>query len=191
MILVRRAGRSSAGGFPTSRSGCRHSARRTTPPPAKNEPAWTGARFSCRAGRAALSFPRPTRGGGFCPGAGAMALPPGQRHSAGVFQSSATADHPFPRSCSSARLLPAAKPPGFLRRVAVSGFPARAASIPSAEETISGGVILGRGGDPSFARLMKRPPGSLFRCGVRYPLACGVLWFSRRRRPTIRTRADR
>lgn len=65
MILVRRAGRSSAGGFPASRSGERHSARRTTPPPATNEPAWTGARLSCRAGRAALSFPPADTGRGF------------------------------------------------------------------------------------------------------------------------------
>jgi hypothetical protein len=75
--------------------------------------------------------------------------------------------------------------------VAVSGFPTRVVSIPSAGATISAGVILGCGGDPSLARLMKRPPGSLFRCAVRYPLAGGVLWFSRRRRPSIRTRAER
>ena len=98
------------------RSGGRHSARRTTPPPATDEPAWTAARCLWRAGRAALSLRRTTQGAvsvrapgrrSFLPASGtAPGFPserPGddplsaRRHSAGFFSESRSGRDPFRR----------------------------------------------------------------------------------------------
>jgi hypothetical protein len=140
--------RHSAGVFSENRSGQRHSPGRTTPPPATNEPAWTGARFSCRAGRAALSFHRTTQGGGFCSSARAMVPSPRQRHSAGVFRRSATFAPPFPSHAQAPGFSFQARDPllsgGWLLLVFAAGgvHPSgkrnRAGSSPRARMTIPG-----------------------------------------------------